>query len=62
MNTATTNLRARATEIARDLVSENNDAPLSAVDLLTVCYIRAFTDGIKHSNQTLAAELQALRS
>lgn len=59
---ATSAIRARATEVAQDLVTENNDAPLSVRDLLAVCYIRAFTDGVKHSHATLTAELQAVQS
>jgi hypothetical protein len=55
-------IKARAAEVAQDLVTENNDAPLSVRDLLTLCYVRAFTDGVKHSSDTLAAELQAVRS
>lgn len=39
-------LRSRATEVARDLILENHDAPASAEQLLAVCYVRAFTDGV----------------
>lgn len=39
-------LRARATEIARDLILENNDAPASTEALLTLCYVRAYADGL----------------
>lgn len=61
MTTATIDtIKARALDVASDLVTENNDAPVSVRDLLAICYIRAFTDGVKHSGDTLAAQLQAV--
>lgn len=55
-------IKARATDVAHNLIAENNDAPVSVRDLLAICYIRAFTEGLAHSNAVLAAELQAVRS
>lgn len=63
MTTATIDtIKARALDVASDLVTENNDAPISVRDLLAICYIRAFTDGVKHSIDCCAAELQAVQS
>lgn len=46
MDTSGISLKARATEVARDLILENNDAPVGTEQLLALCYIRAFTDGV----------------
>jgi hypothetical protein len=37
-------LRDRATDVARDLILENNDAPVSTEQLLALCYLRAWAD------------------
>lgn len=47
MNTSSNSIRARATEVARDLLLENNDAPVSVETLLALCYVRAWTDAAR---------------
>jgi hypothetical protein len=47
MDTQTvTDIRSRAREVARDLLLERNDAPVSDEQLLAIMYIRAFSDGV----------------
>ena len=40
-------VRTRATEVARDLHTEHNDAPCGVEKLLELAYIRGVTDGVK---------------
>lgn len=58
MDTTQISLRARATEVARDLILENHDAPKEPEQLLAICYVRAFTDGIAACAE--AAQRQAV--
>jgi hypothetical protein len=57
-----TSLRDRATNVARDLILENNDAPSNPEQLLALCYIRAFTDGIAACAAAAQQQLQAVQS